>query len=124
MGSRKNYGQKEQGRNGSKKPLSAKFMESKKLDVNRYHVFQLHGCRNKQSMTYSKVFEHLILKIQGTFKSPNVILKILRDKAKGGPSEPTRTWVVIPAGATADETDKLKFDQETNDIKFKSKWDE
>ena len=93
MGSKKDKSQKGQGKNGSKKPSSTKSTESKKKDTSKYHVFQVHGHRSKQSMTYSKVLEHLILKIQATFKSPNVIVKSLREKKKGGPTEPSRTRV-------------------------------
>ena len=125
MGSKKFNGKKSQGGNGSKKPSSTKAKESRnKNGTSTHHVFQVHGHRNKQSMTYGKVMEHLILKIQSTFKSPNVIVKSLRDKKKGGPTEPSRTRVKIPVGAKDDEREQLRFEQETADIKFKSKWDE
>ena len=51
-------------------------------------------------------------------------MKSLRDKKKGGPTEPSRTRVKIPVGAKDEEKEQLRFDQETADIKFKSKWDE
>ena len=84
--------------------------------------FQLHGQKVRQTVTYSKVLEHLIVKIQTTFDRPILIVKSLREMKKNAPKEPERTRVKIEG--TDEEKEKKIFDQQTVDMKITqdSKW--
>ena len=57
--------------------------------------FQLHGQKTRQTATYTKVLENLIVKIQNTFERPISLVKSIREKVKHAPDEPKRFRVKI-----------------------------
>ena len=55
----------------------------------------MHGQKVRQTVTYTKVLEHLIVKIQTTFDRPINIVKGLREKKKDSPDEPKGTRIKL-----------------------------
>ena len=74
----------------------------------------------RQTVTYTKVLEHLIVKIQTIFDRPINILKSLREKKKNAPEEPKRTRIKFEG--TDEEKEQNSFDQQTGDMKFTQEW--
>ena len=82
--------------------------------------FQVHGQNVPQTVTYTKVLEHLIVKIQTTFDRLINIVKSLREKKKNAPDEPKRTRIKLEG--TDNEKEQAAFDQQTCDTKFTQEW--
>ena len=76
----------------------------------------MHGQKVHQTVTYTKVLEHLIVKIQTTFDRPINIVKSLRERKKNAPDEPKRTRIKLEG--TDEEKEQKVFDQQTCDMKF------
>ena len=57
--------------------------------------FQLHGQKIRQTATYTKVLENLIVKIQNTFDRPINIFNILRESLRHAPDEPKRIRIKL-----------------------------
>ena len=78
----------------------------------------MHGQKVRQTVTYTKVLEHIIVKIQSTFDRPINIVKIIRNMEEKSPTEPKWTRVKILKDDTDDIIDGKRFLQQTEDTKF------
>ena len=88
------------------------------------YIFQIHGQKTKQSNTYAKVKENLILKVQATFKNPNLIVKSIREKAKHALTEPTRKRIKSKKNATEEQLADARFQQQTCDMEYRVELEE
>ena len=115
------YGRKRNSKNkGTAKSSSSKTISGDDAKtINQNYQFQLHGHKVKQVATYSIVLENLILKIQCTFTSPNIIVSSLSTNSKKAPKVPERTRVVVAPTSTDLKKDTSKFEKETVEFKFK-----
>ena len=105
------------GKNESKTTQNKKQQGSKTSGVKIY-TFQLHGQQTRQACTYSKVLENLKLKIQATFKNPNLIVKSIREETKHEPTLPTRKRVKPKKNANEDQLAECRFQQQTCDTEY------
>ena len=76
----------------------------------------------RQTATYTKVLEHIIVKIQSTFDRPINIVKGIRNMKQKSPIEPKWTRVKILKDDTDEIIDDTKFLQQMEDIKFIQEW--
>ena len=97
-----------QAKNETKSTQSKKNISNKPVGVKTY-AFQLHGQRTRQTCTYSKVLENLILKIQASFKNPNLIVKNIREEKKNEPTLPTRQRVKPKKNASEEQLTECRF---------------
>ena len=88
------------------------------------YIFQIHGQKTKQSNTYAKVKENLILKVQATFKNPNLIVKSIREKTKHAPTEPTRKSIKSKKNATEEQLADARFQQQNCDMEYRVELEE
>ena len=78
--------------------------------------FQLHGQKIRQTATYTKVLENLIVKIQNTFDRLINIVKSHREKIKHAPDEPKGVRIKIEG--TDEQKEEKVFEQNTKDIQY------
>ena len=78
----------------------------------------MHGQKIRQIATYTKVLEHIIIKIQSTFDRPINIVKSIYNMKENSPTEPKRIRVKILKDDTDDIIDDKNFLQHTEDMKF------
>ena len=69
--------------------------------------FQLHGQKVRITATYTKVLDHIIVKIQSTFDRPIHIVKSIHDMKEKYPTEPKWTRVRI----LKDVTDEMIYEK-------------
>ena len=84
--------------------------------------FQLHGQKVRKTATYSKVLEHIIVKIQLTFEQPIYNVTSLREMKKKELEEQKRTRIKILAEDEQEVKDDKIFEQQTADVTFTQKW--
>ena len=105
------------GRGYSRSRSSATSNSTKKEQQSTGQIkFQLHGQKTRQTATYTKVLENLIVKIQNTFERPISLVRSIREKTKHAPDEPKRVRVKIE-GTDVEKEDKV-FLQSTKDIQY------
>ena len=80
--------------------------------------FQLHGQKVRQTATYTKVLEHIIVKIQSTFDRPINIVKSIRKMKQKSPTEPKWKMVKILKDGTNEIIDDTKFLQQNEEMIF------
>ena len=107
-----------QTKNETKNAQNKKTTSNKPVGVKSY-AFQLHGQQTKQTCTYSKVLENLILKIQASFKNPNLIVKNIREEKKNEPAPPTRVRDKPKKNANEDQLAECRFQQQTHDMEYR-----
>ena len=108
------------GRGYSRNKSTANYSSSAKKEQSTGLKFQLHGQKVRQTATYTKVLDHLTVKIQTSFDRPIQIVKSLRNDTKESPPEPTRTRVKVE-GTDVEKEEKI-FIQQTCDMKFTQEW--
>ena len=73
-------------------------------------------------MTYTKVLDHIIIKLQSIFDRPINIVKSIRDMKEKSPTEPKRKRMKILKDESYEIIENKKFLQQTEDMKFTQEW--
>ena len=79
--------------------------------------FQMHGQKGRPTATYTKVLEHVIVKIQSALDKPINIVKSILEKHRFAPVEPK--WIRIKLEGTDEDKGDQVFRQETCNINYR-----
>ena len=108
--------------NGSRSSINKNSNSTRKDQQETGIKFQLHGQKVCQTVTYTKVLDHIIIKLQSIFDRPINIVKSIRDMKEKSPTEPKRTRIKILKDESDEIIEDKKFLQQTEDMKFTQEW--